>query len=35
MTIRMVKGAVGTELVTGFDNALRAIAAGNAVLVLP
>lgn len=35
VSIRMVKGAVGTELVTGFDNALRAIAAGNAVLVLP
>jgi hypothetical protein len=31
--IRMVKGSVGTELATGFDNALRAIAAGNAELV--
>jgi hypothetical protein len=33
--IRMVKGAVGTVLETGRDNALRAIANGNAELVLP
>jgi hypothetical protein len=33
VSIRMVKGSVGTVLVTGFDNALRAIAAGNAELV--
>lgn len=35
VSIRMVRGAVGTELVTGFDNALRAIASGNAELVIP
>jgi hypothetical protein len=33
VSIRMVRGAVGTVLHTGFDNALRAIAAGNAELV--
>jgi hypothetical protein len=35
ISIRMVKGSVGTVLKTGFDNALRAIAAGNAELVRP
>lgn len=35
VAIRMVRGSVGTVLHTGFDNALRAIACGNAELVKP